>query len=360
MARIGVPSEESPWGHGSVASAEKSPIVSHEKEDDIEKQSLMREVSDLQNRLKETKEERDDTHRELLEIRAELKKSKNENAQLKERVQALEEKEALGESGLKKEAEEKIKESDAAINDRFSTMLLEQAREAIHNPSKEAFLNIKDKATAEVVLEEWKNKGVIPEEVDIEELADLPENERAVAIKYLEFGGGLSAENNESAPKQNDESESSFADLIHGTPPAGRTNEWEIARSVYVHDVDKQEIGGLLQATIGNIDSMFLMKVDPKDREWIRKRIRQELEGIDTNTDGVVLSKMGLKKGDVNNLRSGVDVVNLLPVFANEAFMAPVIKDAETDREAALNNKEMVVKLLKDIVAHAKRTKSAL
>jgi len=366
MAHSGIPSEENPWGHGFVAASGRR--ASSEEEVNLQEKdfaSLAEEIYELRKQISEIRTERDDVHRELVATREELKKYKKENESLTLKVREIEDKEQVGELGLRREIRDRIKESDGTTNERFGSMFIEQAREAIHNPSAEAFLNIKDRAASEVVLEEWKAQGIIPDETDVKELAGLSENERAVAVKYLKLGEDFSVPERKSpsieeAFSDDTKKDLSSPDLLHGTPPEGRADEWEAARSIYVHDVDQQELGGLLQSTICNIDSMFLTKIDPKDREWIRKRIKQELEGFEAYTPEVLLPKVGLKRGTLSDLRQGIDVVNLLPVFSSETVMSPVIKDAETDRGNELNNKEDVVKVLKNILAHSKRTKASL
>jgi len=374
MARRTAP-HESPWGHGEVhndgentledGDSSRFEVDRIEEKDDFSE--LAKEVASIQKELGQIKKERDDLLRELMVAKAETKRHKAESETLNIKLEEIEKEQLIGKSGLKVEVEEKIKQSDSAINEHFSDLLIEQAHGALHNPSVESFLKINDRATREVILEEWKKVGVLPEALgddDIRELANMSDGDFSRSLKFLQMGGAVSFES--PSPKVEDsfseETKEEFAspDLINGIPPDGLGDSWEEARSVYVHEVDKQELGGLIQATIGNIDSMFLMSTGPKDREWIRKRIRQELEGIEAYSPEILLPKMGIKRGTLQNLRSGIDSVNLLPVFSNESIMAPIIKDAEKNRDKSLEDPDHVVKVLRGVLSHAKRTKSSL
>ena len=178
-------------------------------------------------------------------------------------------------------------------------------------------------------------------------------------VKEIEKGTGGGAVKESGAEKEKEDDLSS-PDLIHATPPADRANAWEIARNTYVHTADREEIEGLIQKKIAHVDTLFPARVDHKDREWIRKRIVQELEGFEAYHPEVFLPKIGLKKGSLRDLRPGVDTLNLLPVFSSEIVMAPIIKDAQMDREGLLNNKESVVKALQKILEHAQKTEASL
>jgi len=322
-----------------------------------------KEVTKLREQVREAQEDKNSLAKELAIVKAQLRKEREIRGHLETKADDLDEDNKIGEFGLKEGLENKIRESDAAVNDNFVGLLARQARDALSRPGEETFMKINDKATREIVLEEWKNQGVIPKDLDIKDLADLPKNERAVAVRYLHIGGGF-IPNEKRSPTAAEtfsvetREEYETPNLISGEPPEGRSNAWEDARSIYVHDIDTQEIRGLISATIGNIDSMFLKKISNRDREWIRNRVEGAINEVQNYTPEILLPKMGLGGGSINNLRKGIDTVNLLPVFGNETIMMPIIKEAKENKE--LEEPESVAKILEDVLTHAKATKASI
>jgi hypothetical protein len=151
-----------------------------------------------------------------------------------------------------------------------------------------------------------------------------------------------------------------ISNLITGTSSKGNSSEWELARELFVQDIDKQEIGGVIDSVIENIEAAYTSKISGKDREWIRNHLKVVAAEIHANNKELVVSKIGHSVGNLEDLRSGIDVVNLLPVFGNAIAMQSIIELAKKNEIGELNEPEEVASLLESLLAKAKSTKTSL
>jgi hypothetical protein len=165
---------------------------------------------------------------------------------------------------------------------------------------------------------------------------------------------------NSTATKKNPSVQQELSNLITGTPSKDKSSEWELARDIFVQDIDKQEIGGVIDSVIENIETAYTSKISDKDRGWVRSHLKAVASEMHANNIELVMSKTGLRIGNIEDLRSGIDAVNLLPVFGNEIAMRSIIELAKNNEAEDLNEPEAVTKLLESLILKAKATKASL
>lgn len=354
------------WGTGP--DGERAPNPEEEKVSDS---VLHEQLAESKQKEKDAIEDRNSLRRELASAKAEARKAKEELQEHKYRSRP---ENKMSEYGVREGIVRAIEErSDGAINSQFTEILAEHARKAIENPTVEAIAKIPDRATCEIVLEELRIRGALNKELTddaLQKIANMSEEDRRFMLNTLKDVGALDSKKNKEL--RGLWRENTDIDLVRNTPTEGVDRRiFESTQDTYVHTVDKEEISGLLSATLGNIDSSFKMGLDAKERIWITGKLKtlimnEKKRNVTDKKTSELFERMGLKGENIFDLYSG-QRVNLLPVLADQTIMEEMITIAGREKkeidEKDVEGKqkfEHIIKVLERVHAKAKESRTAL